>query len=336
MPDPAMRAAIVQAYGAIEDITVGPRPMPAPGPGEVLIEVHAAPINFVDLLVIGGGYQFLPPLPFVPGKGPAGIVVAVGPGVASPAPGQRVLAMAEQGGYATHAIAPARQCYVLPDAMSFTQAASMSLAYDTALLALQERGRIKPNETVLVLGASGAVGLAAVQLAKALGCRALAAISRPERAASVIAAGADAVIDLSAPNLRDSLRDQVMQANDGRLADIVLDQLGGDPFDAALRAMAWCGRMVVVGFAAGRIPSVKVNYLMVKNIEVSGFQVSDYRKRRPDRVAACFAELFALFGAGAIRPPAAIELPLDQVAHGLALVRDRATLGQRVVLLPRA
>jgi NADPH:quinone reductase len=331
---PKMGAAIVQAFGPIEDLRVGECPRPTPEAGEVLVAVHAAPVNYVDLVVISGAYQFLPPLPFVPGKGPAGVIAACGAGVRDFAMGDRVLAMAEQGGYAEYVCVKADQCYRLPDTMTFTQAASMSLAYDTAWFALRERARIANGETVLVLGASGSVGLAAIQLAKAMGARVLAAVSRPDRAAAVTAAGADAIVDLSVADLRESLRAQVRAANDGGLADIIIDPIGGDPFDAALRALAWCGRLVVIGFAAGRIPSVKANYLLVKNIEVSGLQISDYRKRRPDRVAECYRELFDLFRAGKLHPPATVELPLDHAAQGLAAVRDRTSAGRRVVLVP--
>jgi NADPH2:quinone reductase len=309
-------------------------PRPEPGPGEVLVQVHAAPVNFVDLYVTGGTYQFLPKLPFIPGKGPAGVVAALGPGVDTLSVGDRVLAMAEQGGYAEFVTAKASQCYALPDGMAFAAAASMSLAYDTAWFALKQRGRLAPGETLLVLGASGAVGLASVQLGKAWGCRVLAGIGRPEMAALVREAGADAVIDLSAPDLHDALRDQVRDATGGAMADVVMDPLGGDPFDAAIRALAWSGRLVVVGFAAGRIPSVKANYLLVKNIEVSGLQISDYRKRRPDLVAECFRELFALFTTGRIKPPDTMTLPLERAAEGLVAVRDRTTRGRRVILLP--
>jgi NADPH2:quinone reductase len=331
-----MRAAMVHAFGGPDAVQVAPFPRPVPAPGEVVLNVHAAPVNYVDLVVISGAYQFMPALPFVPGKGPAGIVAALGPGVTSLQVGERVLGMAEQGGYAEQVCVRADHCYRLPDAMSFSQAASISLAYDTAWFALRERARIGAGETVLVLGASGAVGLAAIQLAKAMGARVLAGVSRADRAAIVTAAGADAVIDLSAADLRDSLRAQVKAATAGALADIVIDAVGGDAFDAALRALAWCGRLVVVGFAAGRIPSVKANYLLVKNIEVTGLQISDYRKYRPARVAACFEEVFAYYGAGKIRPPDAVELPLDRAAEGLAMVRDRKADGRRVVLLPAA
>jgi NADPH2:quinone reductase len=331
-----MRAAIVREFGAIETIEVGAFACPEPEAGEVLVSVHAAPVNYVDLLVIGGGYQVRPSLPFVPGKGGAGVVAAYGPGVYGFEIGDRVLAMPEQGGYAEQLCVKARQCYRLPPAMSFAEAAAMSLAYDTAWFALRERGRIRAGETVLVLGASGAVGLATIQLAKAMGARVLAGITHPDRSGTVIASGADETIDLTAPNLRDSLREQVRTANGGALADIVIDPVGGDAFDAALRALAWCGRLVVVGFAAGRIPSLKVNYLLVKNIEVSGLQISDYRKRRPARMAECFRELFDFYRSGTIKPPATTELPLTQAVQALTAIRDRTTAGRRIVLLPQS
>lgn len=330
-----MRAIQVSRFGSIEATRLADVPEPAMQPNDVLVSVHAAPVNFVDLLVIGGSYQFLPPLPFTPGKGPAGVMSAVGSEVEGFAVGDRILAMAESGGYAETVAVPASQCYRLPQGMSFIDAAAVSLAFDTAWFALRERARVQPGETVLVLGASGAVGLAAVQLAKAMDMTVLAGISRPEKAEAVERAGADATIDLSQDNLRDSLRAQVHAVTDGRGADVVLDSLGGDIFDAALRALAWCGRLVVIGFAAGRIPSVKANYLLVKNIEVSGLQVSDYRKRRPDRVAACYAEIFEWYQSGKLVPSEVELYPLEQAPMALAAVRDRTANG-RVVLEVRS
>jgi NADPH2:quinone reductase len=208
-------------------------------------------------------------------------VRTLGAGVTDLKVGDRVLAMAESGGYAQVCAVDAKSCYALPDKMSFPEAAASSLVYDTSWFALRERARLSDGETVLVLGASGGVGLASVQLAKAMGARVLGAIANMDKAQMVRDAGADGIIDLSAPDLHENLRAQVYAQNDGKGADIVLDMLGGDFFDAAVRALAWCGRLVVIGFAAGRIPSLKMNYVLVKNIEVSGLQVSDYRKRRP-------------------------------------------------------
>jgi NADPH:quinone reductase len=329
-----MRAVIVREFGPPERASVGEFPEPAPGPNELLVDVQADAANYVDLLVIGGKYQFLPKLPFVPGKGPAGIVRAVGSGVTAFKPGDRVLAMAEQGGYAEAVTAVASQCYRLPDSMSFVEAAAMSLVYDTAWFALCERARFQPGDTVLVLGASGGVGFAAVQLAKAKGAKVLAGISTPAKADLARAAGADAIIDLSRPDLHDALREQVYAVTDKRGADIILDPLGGDIFDAAIRALAWRGRLVVIGFAAGRIPTIKANYLLVKNIEVSGLQVSDYRKRTPDQVTACFADVFSLYAAGKLKPAPAETYPLARFAEALQAIQTRKARG-RVVLLPR-
>jgi NADPH:quinone reductase len=328
-----MRAIIVDEFGPPERLRVGEMPAPRPGPGEVLVEVHMAPVNYVDLLVVGGTYQSLPALPFIPGKGPAGVVTALGPGVTAPRVGDHVLAMAEEGGYAELVALRADQCYCLPPRMSFVDAASLSLVYDTAWFALRERARLTPGETVLVLGASGGVGRASVQLARAMGARVLAGISRPEKAAAVREDGADAVIDLSRQNLRDTLREEVWAATEGRGADVILDPLGGDAFDAALRALAWCGRLVVIGFAAGHIPTVKTNYLLVKNIEVSGLQVSDYRKRRRTQVAACFGEIFELYEQNRIKPNAAQVFPLEQAGEALAAVRDRRVPGRALLRL---
>lgn len=329
-----MRAVIVREFGPLETAAIGDFPMPAPGPQDVLLEIHATAANFVDLLVIGGKYQFLPERPFVPGKLPAGVVAKVGAAVTTLKPGDRVLAMAEQGGYGEFVAAPAAQCLRLPDRMSFVDAAAMSLAFDTAWFALRDRARLQPGDTVLVLGATGGVGLAAVQLAKTMGAKVLAGVSSKDKAAIAHAAGADALIDLSLPDLRDSLRAQVYAITDNRGADIVLDPLGGDIFDAALRAVAWRGRVVVIGFAAGRIPTIKANYLLLKNIEVSGLQISDYRKRMPERMAACFKEIFALYEAGKVKPGPTTVVPIDKFATALADIRDRRARG-RIVLSQR-
>jgi NADPH2:quinone reductase len=298
-----------------------------------LVETYAAPVNYVDMLVVGGSYQFLPQRPFIPGKGPAGIVAALGPGVTDLRVGDRVLAMAETGGYAEAVAVAAEQCHRLPDTMSFTEAASLAVVYDTSWVALRSRARLVPEETVLVLGASGGVGHAAVQLAKAMGARVLGGISRPERAAAARAAGADAIIDLSRPNLRESLREQVYAETGGRGADIILDPLGGEIFAAAIRALAWCGRLVVIGFAAGGIPTLKINYLLLKNIEVSGLQITDYRYRRPAELKACYAELFSFYDRGLMKPALATLFPLDRAGEALTAVRDRRIEGRAVLRL---
>jgi NADPH2:quinone reductase len=327
-----MRAVIVKEFGAVEEATaLGEFPKPEPGPHDILLEVHATAANFVDLLVIGGQYQFLPELPFVPGKLPTGVIAAVGADVKSLKVGDRVLAMAEQGGYGEFVTVPEIQCFKLPDKMPYTDAAAMALVYDTAWFALRDRARYQAGDTVLVLGATGGVGLAAVQLAKAMGARVLAGVSSWDKADIARSAGADSVIELSRPKLYDTLRQQVYEVTANRGADIILDPLGADIFDAAIRALAWRGRIVIIGFAAGRIPTIKANYLLVKNIEVSGLQVSDYRKRMPGQMAACFTEIFALYEAGKIKPAPTTVLPIAEFSSALVDIRDRRARG-RIVL----
>lgn len=328
-----MHAVQVHEFGPPRSLRFEEVADPVPGPREVLVDVRAAAVNFVDLLVISGRYQFLPPCPFTPGKLPVGVVAAVGAGVTSLSVGDRVLTTQEQGGYAEKVAAPEAHCYRIPQSMSFPAAASMALAFDTAWFALRERARLAPGETVLVLGASGGVGLASVQLAKAFGARVLAGIASPEKEFLVREAGADAVIALGGDDIRDTLRERVRAATGGAGVDVVVDPLGDRFFEAALRALAWCGRLVVVGFAAGDIPSVKANYLLVKNIEVSGLQVSDYRKRTPARMAECFAEIFALFERGQLAAPPTETLPLDRFAEALEAIEARRA-GGRLVLVP--
>jgi NADPH2:quinone reductase len=328
-----MRAAIVHEFGPIASHTMGELPEPTPRTGEVLVTIKATAVNFVDSLVVTGKYQFLPQRPFAPGKMPVGVITALGTGVTDVKVGDRVLTLAEQGGYAQKVAVDVKQCFKLPEAMSFGEAASMALVYDTSWFALRERARIQPGDSVLVLGSTGGVGLAAVQLAKAMGAKVLAGVSNAAKAPPVLAAGADGIIDLSQPNLRDSLREQIFAKNNGKGVDIVIDPVGGDAFDAALRALAWRGRLVVIGFASGRIPEVKANYLLVKNIEVTGLQVSDYRKRMPEMMAECMREIFSLYEKAKLKPAPFQSRPLDAFATSLQEIVDRRASG-RIVLEP--
>ena len=318
-----MRAVVVREFGGIENASLADLPKPVPKAGEVLLEVRAVSVNFVDLVMIGGSYQFKPPLPFIPGKLPVGVVAATGDGVRHFQPGDHALLMAESSGFAEFAVLPESQCIALPPALPFDEAAAMALVYDTAYFALRHRGRIAPGETVLVLGATGGVGLAAIQLAKVMGGKVLAAVASKDKEDMARAAGADALVDLSVPDLHDGLRQQVFALTDGKGVDIVLDMLGGDVFDAAVRALAWCGRLIVIGFAAGRIPSLKMNYVLVKNIEISGLQISDYRKRRPQEMRAAFADIYAMHAAGKLPPLPTKVYPLEQFAQALRDIKDR-------------
>jgi NADPH2:quinone reductase len=326
-----MRAVVVREFGGIENASLGEMPKPEPKAGEVLIETHAVSVNFVDLVMMSGTYQFKPALPFIPGKLPVGVIAAVGDGVRNFKPGDRALMMAESGGFAEFCALAESQCVKIPAALPFTEAAAMALVYDTAYFALKDRGRIAPGETVLILGATGGVGLAAIQLTKAFCGRALAAVASKDKADIVRDAGADAIVDLSVPDLHENLRVQVSALTDKKGVDIIIDMLGGDMFDAAVRALAWRGRLIVIGFASGRIPSLKMNYVLVKNIEVSGMQISDYRKRRPADMQACFADVYAMRTAGKLKPLPTKAYPINQFADALRAIQDRSVRG-RIVL----
>lgn len=328
---PAVRAVRVHAFGPPEAHRVEDCASPPCGDDDVLIEVHAAGVNFPDLLLMAGQYQRLPALPFSPGTDAAGVIRAAGAGVRRLRVGDRVLAHLDHGAYAGEAVAPAAWTHRLPDAMSFIDAAAMSLVYQTAYFALMERGACRPGETVLITGAGGGVGLAAVQIARSQRAVVIAGISRAEQAEAVRAAGADHVIVLAPDGLRERLREQVHDATHGRGADVVLDMVGGDVFDAALRAVAWCGRVVVVGFAGGRIPQIKANYLLVKNIAVMGLQWTDYRARQPERVDAVQQHLFELYCAGELRPQVDDVLPLDRFGEALARIREGRKTGKLVL-----
>jgi NADPH2:quinone reductase len=219
----------------------------------------------------------------------------------------------------------------MPDGMSFIDGAAMGLVYVTAHFALVERGGLKPGETVLVNGAAGGVGLATVQLAKALGAIVVASVSSEEKAALVQAAGADHVVRTDVPALRDSFRKQVFAAVGNGGVDLIVDPVGGDVFDASLRAIAWCGRIVTVGYASGRVPEVKAGLLLVKNISMIGLQVSDYRDRAPEKMRRAQAELFAYYEAGRLKPHVMRAYPLEAFREALAAVADRRVLGKVVL-----
>ncbi len=330
-----MKAILVHQLGSIDNGVLTEVPAPRPGPGQVLIEVRAVPVNYVDIVTITGQYQFKPKLPYTPGKGPTGIVRGFGADVTGFAAGDRVIGMNEHSGYAEQIVVDATNVYKLPDQLSFVDAAAMSLGFDTSWMALRERARIKPGDNVLVLGATGAVGSAAVQLAKAMGAKVvMGAVTSPDKFAGVKAAGADVMIDLSQPDLRESLRAQVFAATGKHGADIIIDPIGGDIFEAAIRAIAWRGRVVILGFAAGGIPSIKLNYLMLKNCEISGMQISDYRRRTPELMRECFAEIYRFYAEGKIAAPPSQTLALADYATAMHLIEARNT-AKRMVLLPQ-
>ncbi len=328
-----MRAVIVHDYGPFRSAGVETVDDPVPGPGEVVIDARAIGVNYPDMLVIEGRYQFLPPLPFSPGKEVAGVVSAVGPGVTRFRPGDRVMAQREYGTYAEKTLSPEATCYRLPEPMGFEEGAALGLAYQTSYFALVERAAFREGETVLVTGASGGVGLAAVAIAKALGATVVAGVTSTEKGELARRHGADHVINLAAPKLRDSVREQVYAAVGKRGVDIVLENVGGEVFDGALRALAWCGRMVVVGFASMQLPDIKANYLLLKNISAVGLQWSDYREREPHRVRRVQEALYALYLEGRLRPLVSATFPLERFADALACFAARRVRG-KMILVP--
>ena len=328
-----MQALIINEHGPLEKLSLGEFPDPKPGKGEVLIDVHAASVNFPDILVIGGTYQNLPPRPFVPGKDLAGVVAAVGVGVTRVKVGDRVMAQIEHGAFAERAVVREALCFVMPTAMRFEEGAAMGLVYLTAHNAMVERAQMKAGETVLVTGAAGGVGLACVQLAKAMGATVIAAVSSADKAQVARDNGADHVIRTDVADLRESFRKQVFDAVGKRGVDLVLDSVGGDVFDACLRVMAWCGRLVIIGFAAGRIPEVKMGYLLVKNISLIGLQSSDYRERAPEVVRKAHEHLFALYDQGKIKPHVMTAYPMKDYLAALNTVKDRKALGKVVITM---
>lgn len=333
-----MRAIVAREIGPPERLAVEEIAAAAPGPGEVAVDVKAAAVNYPDLLVVEGKYQIVPPLPFVPGKECAGVVAALGPAAesgakeetAGPRPGERVMVQVEHGAFAERVTVPARNCFPIPDAMGFAEAAALGVAYLTAWLALVDRARVRPGERVLVTGASGSVGLAAMQLAKAFGCRVIAGVATMAKAGLLRDNGADHVIDLSGTGLRDSIREAVRAATGGGV-DAVIEMVGGETFEGCLRCLDWCGRLVVVGFTGGAIPAVRTNYLLLKNVAVTGVNYGAYREREPGRVRRAQAELCELYGAGKIRIPVQETFALEEFVAAFDVIRDRRVRGKVVL-----
>lgn len=326
-----MKAITVDAYGPPEVAWLGEWPEPVPGAGEVRVDVHAMGVNFPDVLTIAGRYQNLPGLPFVPGKEAAGRVCAVGARVHRWRPGDRVMVQLECGAFAESIAVAAEHCFAMPSGLSMIDAAALGLTYQTAWFALFDRAGLRPGESVLVTGAAGGVGSAAVQLAKAAGCRVLAAVSSDDKAHFVRALGADGIVDTRGGHLRETIRQQVHAQNDGGGVDVVVESVGGDVFGGSLRALAWAGRLVVVGFAGGDIPSLRANYLLIKHISVSGLHWSDYRDRFPERMRDAQAAIFRFWRAGRLDPPVTGVLPLADASQALATLAERRVLGKLVL-----
>jgi NADPH:quinone reductase len=333
-----MRAVVVNEFGPIASHKVEEFDAPVPGKGEVLIDVHAIGLNYPDILMLQGKYQSKPDRPFVPGRDVAGIVSAVGEGVTRVKPGDRVAAPLRLGGYAEQAVGPEMRVYKIPDNLDFIPAAGMVTIYMTAYVGLMTRGQYgqyRPNENVLVLGASGGVGLAAIQIAKAKGATVIAGVSSPEKGELAKASGADFTIDVTVDNLRDGLRDQIFAVTDNYGVDIVLDPLGGDYFDAAIRAMALGGRIVVIGFASGRIADAKTNYFNIKNLTMAGLSLDQHFIFAPGIADAAAIDVFGMYEKGQLKPEITATYEMEDFATALARFENRSVTGKMVMTTGR-
>ncbi|HET8613216.1 MAG TPA: NADPH:quinone oxidoreductase family protein [Sphingomonas sp.] len=320
-----MKAILCEAFGPVASLRVGNAPDRAPSIGEVAIRVVAAGVNFPDGLMVEGRYQTKPALPFTPGSEVAGVIEAAGEGVSGLAPGERVAAFTGTGGFAERAIVPATQAYPLPDAIGFETAAGALVTYGTSFHALRDRATLGSGETLLVLGAAGGVGLAAVELGRTMGARVIAVASSEEKRALCRERGADSAIDYA------DLRAQVNELTGGRGADVVYDPVGGEPALAAIKALAWGGRHLIVGFAGGDIPRIPANLLLLKSAASLGVLWGASVKRDPERHAANIADLLGWIAEGRLRPRIDATYPLDRTADALAHVMERRAQGKVVV-----
>jgi len=303
-------------------------PTPQPAAGQVLVAIQAASLNFPDLLIVQNKYQIKPPLPFVPGAEYAGVVQAVGEGVKHLTVGDSVACLSGTGGFGTHTLAPAALCLPLPPGFSAVDGAAFIMTYATSHHALMDRAQLKAGETVLVLGAAGGVGTAAIQIAKAAGARVIAAASSDEKCALCTRLGADASINYSRQNLRDELK----TLTGGKGPDVVYDPVGGDFTEQAFRAIAWRGRYLVVGFAAGPIPALPLNLPLLKGASLVGVFWGDFAKREPAANAAMMRELAGWYAQGRIKPVIDRTMPMAELKAAFAHMGSRAVMGKLVLV----
>lgn len=319
-----MRAYMIETFGSAPILRDVPRP--DPGPGEIRVRIAACGLNFADLLMIEGKYQERPDPPVILGMEAAGVVDALGPGVAGPPPGTRVAVFASSGGLADYGCFPAASCLPIPEAMPFAEAAAFQIAYGTSHLALDHRARLQPGETLLVLGAAGGVGLTAVEIGHQLGARVIAAARGADKLEVARAAGADHLIDSGTADLKAEVR-----ALGG--ADVVYDPVGGDQFEAAFRATKPGARIIPIGFASGTVPQIPANHLLVKNLTVIGLYWGGYLKFAPEVLTGSLATLLGWYGEGRLRPHVSHILPVARAGEALELLRSRQSTGKVVVTL---
>jgi NADPH2:quinone reductase len=323
----AMKAVVCKQYGPPESLTFEELPSPRPGPGEAVVAVRAASVNFPDVLIIQNKYQFKPPLPFSPGSELAGVVKEVGEGAGGFKPGDRVMAFTAYGAFAEEVKVDAARLLPMPEGMDFPSAAAFLLTYATSDHALRDRGALQAGETLLVLGAAGGVGLAAIEIGKALGARVIACASSAEKLAVCREHGADAGIDYA----REDLRERIKALTDGRGVDVVYDPVGGSYTEPAFRSLAWRGRLLVVGFAAGEIPKLPLNLALLKGASVVGVFWGDFARREPRQFADSVRQLGAWYAEGKLRPHVSQTLPLERAADALKLMAARQVKGKIVL-----
>jgi NADPH2:quinone reductase len=312
----------------VDALTWKELPTPTPSAGEVLVEIHAASLNFPDLLIVQNKYQMKPALPFVPGSEYAGVVQAIGAGVTHLKVGQPVACLSGTGGFATHTLAPAALCMPLPAGFPMVDAAAFIMIYATSHHALVDRAQLKAGETVLILGAAGGVGTSAIQIAKACGARVIAAASSDDKCALCTSIGADATINYTSSNLRETVKTLTA----GKGPDVIYDPVGGDYSEQAFRSIGWRGRHLVVGFAAGPIPSLPLNLALLKGASIVGVFWGDFAKREPKANAAMMAELAQWYGQGKIKPVIDSTMPMAELKAAFAHMGSRGVKGKLVMV----
>lgn len=321
-----MRAIRCNQYGPPDSLTLEELPDLTPGDGQVVIDVKAAAVNFPDVLIIENKYQMKPPLPFTPGAEVAGVVRAAGTGVKL-APGTRVVAYVSTGGFAEQVLAEASACVPLPESADFATAAAFTLAYGTSHHAVVDRAALRAGETMLVLGAAGGVGLAAVEIGKALGARVIAAASSEEKLEVCRRFGADATINYST----EDLRERIKALTDGQGPDVIYDPVGGIYTEPAFRSIGWRGRYLVVGFANGEIPRLPLNLALLKGASIVGVFWGDFARREPQNNAAAFAQMVGWIGEGKLKPYVSKRYRLDETAQALKDMASRRVTGKIVI-----
>ena len=323
-----MHAWLCENPIGVDALTWKSLPTPEPKAGEVRIRIEAASLNFPDLLIVQNKYQMKPPLPFVPGSEYAGVIEAVGEGVTHLQVGQAVACLSGTGGFGTHTLAPAKLCMPLPTGFGSVDGAAFIMTYATSHHALLDRGQLKAGETVLVLGAAGGVGTAAIQIAKASGARVIAAASSQEKCDLCAAQGADATINYN----KDNFRERLKELTEGKGPDVIYDPVGGDYAEPAFRSIAWRGRYLVVGFAAGPIPALPWNLALLKGASIVGVFWGDFSRRESAANAAMMQELAKWYGQRKIKPVIHKTMPMAELKQAYAEMGSRGVMGKLVIV----